>query len=67
MVLIINETDEVRRKRASSLKTYGLQNQLVIDKFGASRKTFLIKFRDSSCGSAVPLQLGFKMRFSLVK
>jgi hypothetical protein len=30
-------------------------------------KLFLIKFRDSSGGSEVLLQLGFKMRFSLFK
>jgi hypothetical protein len=40
MILYIVETDEVRRKRASSLKTYRLQDQLVIGKFGASCKTF---------------------------
>jgi hypothetical protein len=50
----------MRRKWASSLKTYELQGQLVIDKFGASYKTFLIKFRDSSCGSKVPLQTRFQ-------
>jgi hypothetical protein len=60
MILNIDETDEVRRKRANSLKTYRLQDQLDIDNFGASYKTFLIRFRDSSCGSEVPLQTWFQ-------
>jgi hypothetical protein len=40
MKLYIVETDKVRRKRASSLKTCRLQDQLVIGKFGASCKAF---------------------------
>jgi hypothetical protein len=60
MILNIDETDELRRKWASSLKTYRLQDQLKIDKLGASYKTFLIKFRDSSCGSEVPLPTRFQ-------
>jgi hypothetical protein len=43
MILNIEETNEVRHKRASSLKTYKLQDQLDINKFGTSYKTFLIK------------------------
>jgi hypothetical protein len=60
MILNIDETNEVRHKRASSLKTYRLQDQLDINKFGTSYKTFLIKFRDSPCGSEVPLQTWFQ-------
>jgi hypothetical protein len=41
MILYIVETDEVRRKQVRSLKKYKLQDQLVIDKFGASCKTFI--------------------------
>jgi hypothetical protein len=60
MILNIDETNEVRRKWASSLKTYRLQDQLDIDKLGARYKTFLIKIRDSSCGSEVSLQTWFQ-------
>jgi hypothetical protein len=36
----IVKTDEIRRKRLSSLKTYILQDQLVRNKFGARCKNF---------------------------
>jgi hypothetical protein len=61
MILNIDETNEVSHKRVSSLKMYRLQDQLDINKFGTSYKTFLIKFRDSPCGSAVPLQTRFQI------
>jgi hypothetical protein len=63
MKFYIVETEEIRRKQVSSLKTYRLQDQLVIDKFGVSCKTFFSKYRDSSCGSAVPLQTWFQNDF----
>jgi hypothetical protein len=40
VVFYIDETNEARHKRASSLKTYRLEDQLVISKLGASCKTF---------------------------
>jgi hypothetical protein len=36
----IVETDEIHHKRTSSFKTYKLQDQLAIVKFGARCKTF---------------------------
>jgi hypothetical protein len=40
IIFYIVETNEARGKRVSSLKTYRLQDQLVMDKLGASCKTF---------------------------
>jgi hypothetical protein len=55
----IVETNETRRMRAGSLKTYILQDQLVRNKFGARCEIFS-RYRDSSCGSAVPFQIWFQ-------
>jgi hypothetical protein len=40
MIFYIIETNEVRPKRVSSLKTYRLQVELVMGKLGESCKTF---------------------------
>ena len=40
MISLYFETDDTRHKRVSSLKTCGLQDQLVIGELGASCKFF---------------------------
>jgi hypothetical protein len=40
IVSLYSETNDTRRKRVSSLKTCGLQNQLVIGELGTSCKPF---------------------------
>jgi hypothetical protein len=67
MKFYIVEINEARRKRASSLKTYRVQDQLVLVKFGASCKNpFLKNIETGPVVLQYHYRLGFKMIFVLV-